>query len=305
MLAQYLRKHDPPLTQWRRINPGVESCRVRLGEKDAPMVFTPAKAPRHYEIFFCQSGTLTLRRRDGHLRTIRAGEILLLSDITKIDRMEMPGPLTGILIAVDAARAEESLKRLCLAMGGITIDVTEMAHFMNARDGYVRIEENLWSRALFQTLDEIAPEDQPTYCIWKTMELLYLLSHRHNLYTQVVAVQPADGPLGRIVSEAAAYMAGHLDEKLTIAGLSQRFGISQTTLKNEFRRLYGKPVRTWLQEARMKRAAVLLTCTTLSVLEVAQEVGYESTSQFTAIFQRYYGTSPGQFRKKMSKPASI
>lgn len=304
MLAQYLQTLAPPLRQWVRLGPGTWSCRVRLEDAEAPLTLTPVRTPPHHEIFFCQDGALTLLRQGTPLRTIRAGEILLLSDLSQVDAMEIPGPLAGIVIAVDTARAQESLRRLCRVMGGIHIDTGEIARFMAAHDGYARVEETLWSRALFATLDELAPADQPAYCIWKTLELLYLLSHHYSLIQQATPLAPAEGPLARIVCEAAAYMAGHLDERLTIAGLSQRFGISQTTFKNEFRRLYGRPVRTWLQEARMKRAAGLLTSTTLSVVAVAQEVGYESTSQFTTIFQRHYGMSPGQFRKKMSKTVS-
>ena len=52
----------------------------------------------------------------------------------------------------------------------------------------------------------------------------------------------------------------------------------------------------------LKRAADLLRESSLSVLGVAQSVGYSSASQFTASFRRHYGMTPAQYRK-MSEPA--
>ncbi|MCG8399471.1 helix-turn-helix transcriptional regulator, partial [Bacillus atrophaeus] len=62
------------------------------------------------------------------------------------------------------------------------------------------------------------------------------------------------------------------------------------------------PVHTWLQQRRMERAAELLRDSSLSVLGVAQSVGYSSASQFSAAFRRQYGMSPTMYRK-MSEPA--
>ena len=90
---------------------------------------------------------------------------------------------------------------------------------------------------------------------------------------------------------------------LTISALSRRGPcLSTTTFKEGFRRLYGLPVHTWLRQRRMERAAELLRDSSLSVLEVAQSVGYGSASQFSAAFRRQYGMTPAMYRK-MSEPA--
>ena len=49
----------------------------------------------------------------------------------------------------------------------------------------------------------------------------------------------------------------------------------------------------------MERAAELLRDSSLSVLGVAQSVGYSSASQFTAAFRRQYGVTPAQYRKNV------
>ena len=81
--------------------------------------------------------------------------------------------------------------------------------------------------------------------------------------------------------------------------LSRRSCLSATTFKEGFRRRYGLPVHTWLRQRRMERAAELLRNSSLSVLGVAQSVGYGSASQFTAAFRRQYGVTPARFRKNV------
>ena len=51
-----------------------------------------------------------------------------------------------------------------------------------------------------------------------------------------------------------------------------------------------------------REAAELLRDSSLSVLGVAQSVGYGSASQFSAAFHRQYGMTPAKYRK-MSGPA--
>jgi AraC-like DNA-binding protein len=92
-------------------------------------------------------------------------------------------------------------------------------------------------------------------------------------------------------------MEEHLDEHLTIPTLSRRALLSATTFKKGFHRMYGLPVHTWLRQRRMERAAKLLQDSSLSVLGVAQAVGYGSVSQFSAAFRRQYGLTPAQYRK--------
>ena len=124
------------------------------------------------------------------------------------------------------------------------------------------------------------------------MDPLYLLS---------APQEPAPAQAGNL-EEVARYMEEHLDEPLSIPQLSRRAFLSPTAFKAAFRQRYGLAVHAWLRQKRMERAAQLLRGSSLTVLEVAQTVGYSSGSQFSTAFRERYGTSPGKFRK-MSKGA--
>ena len=154
-----------------------------------------------------------------------------------------------------------------------------------------------WSRAAFADLNRLPPGERERWCVWKSVELLYLLSAPEKAETDTAPALERE--VARALVDTRRYMEAHLDEPLTIPALSRRTCLSATAFKESFRRLYGLPVHTWLRQRRMERAAELLRSSSLSVLGVAQSVGYSSASQFTAAFRRQYGVTPVQYRKNV------
>ena len=81
--------------------------------------------------------------------------------------------------------------------------------------------------------------------------------------------------------------------------LAARFSVSETSLKNYFRGVYGQNISVYLREIRLKKAAELFTSTKLSVSEIAEQVGYINQSKFAAVFKKQYGMTPLEYRRTM------
>lgn len=81
--------------------------------------------------------------------------------------------------------------------------------------------------------------------------------------------------------------------------LSARFSVSETSLKNYFRGVYGQNISVYLREIRLKKAAELFATTKLSVSEIAEQVGYTNQSKFAAVFKKQYGMTPLEYRRTM------
>ena len=64
-----------------------------------------------------------------------------------------------------------------------------------------------------------------------------------------------------------------------------------------FKAVYGKSLAAHIKEHRMELAARLLRETDMSVAEVAERVGYESQSKFSAEFKKSTGVLPTELRK--------
>ena len=239
---------------------------------------------------------MTLTRRDGSALTAGARQVLLLTDLSGVVGASVDAPLEGILVAVDARNARESLNTICTLLGGLTLDTGQVRRWMAGRGGCAVEGPTDWSRAAFADLDRLPPGERERWCVWKSVELLYLLSTPERAADTAPVLERE---VARALADTRRYMEEHLDEPLTISTLSRRACLSATTFKAGFRRLYGLPVHAWLRQRRMERAAELLRSSSLSVLGVAQSVGYSSASQFTAAFRRQYGVTPVQYRKNV------
>lgn len=108
--------------------------------------------------------------------------------------------------------------------------------------------------------------------------------------------QGYDSQIGA-VSQVHALLTEDLTARFTIEELAARFHLSATTLKTEFKRVFGQPIAAYMKEFRMKEAARLLRQTDLSVGEIAARVGYENGSKFTQAFRAVYGVLPKDYRK--------
>lgn len=276
--------------QWEQVMPGAGACLFSLGE--GPVSLPLQLEPLHFEALFCQAGAVTLTRRDGSALTAGPGQVLLLTDLSGVVGASAEVPLAGVLVAVDARNAKESLQTICHLLGGLTLDTNRVRQWMASRGGCAVEGPTPWSRAAFVQLERLPQKERARWCVWKSVELLYLLCAPQEPCT------PQEGNL----EEVARYMEEHLDEPLSIPQLSRRAFLSPTAFKAAFRQRFGLAVHAWLRQQRMERAAQLLQGSSLTVLEVAQSVGYSSGSQFSTAFRQRYGTSPGKFRK-MSKGA--
>ena len=275
--------------------PGARACLFSL--REGPVSLPLRLEPLHFEALFCLTGSMTLTRRDGSTLTAGARQVLLLTDLSSLTATRVDAPLKGVLVSVDARGARESLNTICTLLGGLTRDTGQVRRWMAGRGGCAVEGPTHWSRAAFADLDRLPSGEQARWCVWKSVELLYLLSAPEKVETDTAPALERE--VARALADTRRYMEEHLDEPLTISALSRRACLSATIFKAGFRRLYGLPVHAWLRQRRMERAAELLRDSSLSVLGVAQSVGYSSASQFTAAFRRQYGVTPAQYRKNV------
>lgn len=244
-------------------------------------------------------GSVTLTRQDGSFLTAGAQQVLILTDLTDLAGASVDAPLEGVLVAVDARGARESLESICNLLGGLTLDTGRVRRWMSSRGGCAMEGPTHWSRAAFADLDRLPRSERARWCVWKSVELLYLLSAQEEQEMDVLPDSMPGRNIARSLAETRRYMEEHLDEPLTIPALSRRACLSATTFKEGFRQLYGLPVHTWLRKRRMERAAQLLNTSGFNLEGVAKAVGYRSVSQFAAAFRQQYGVTPGQYRKNV------
>ena len=91
-------------------------------------------------------------------------------------------------------------------------------------------------------------------------------------------------------------MVENIDRRVNIGELSKRFHINPTTLKEQFKVIYGQPVGAYMREFRIKKAMELLRTTNMPVADIAAAVGYDSQGNFAQAFKGRTGMLPTEYR---------
>ncbi len=86
--------------------------------------------------------------------------------------------------------------------------------------------------------------------------------------------------------------------RLGVPRLRQLCGRTPEHVSRTFMRCFGQTPTDWLAGARLRHARRLLETTTLSVLDVALECGYDSMSHFHRLFKDDTGTTPLAYRRR-------
>ena len=80
--------------------------------------------------------------------------------------------------------------------------------------------------------------------------------------------------------------------------LVREMGVSQSSFYRRIKSITGQSVVEFIRDVRLKRAAVLLTTSSLRVSEVAAQVGIDDVKYFRQMFQKLYGQSPSTYGKQ-------
>src|SRR5437879_8193573 len=108
------------------------------------------------------------------------------------------------------------------------------------------------------------------------------------------------------VRAAIGLMQRHIENPLTLPDIAKRVGLSPRQLERLALRHAGQsPLRLYMQ-LRVERARELLIYSDRSVIDVAVQAGFSSTSHFAAWYRRIYGARPSDMRGRPAdrrKPA--
>lgn len=245
----------------------------------------------------CSTGKIRIQLLNGQIISACQQDVVCISEKVNLSLFETEREASGFLLIAESPKIQNSLWKITKTMGNWNLDIHSAIQYTEQIGGRYLIRNNLWVFSLFSVLDVLDDTEQDCYCVWKCIELLYLLSQKMIQVQQVEMLQK-NGSVHDRLRSVCSYMELHLDEKMTIDSLCRRFYLSPTTFKKYFRSVYDQPVHSWLLQKRMEKAGELLRYSSMTVLEIAQSVGYSSLSQFNVVFKKYYHCTPREYRNK-------
>ena len=200
----------------------------------------------------------------------------------------------GITIGFVRGAAEESLKR---EMPWLPVDINTLAErFCSGGKEFV-LRGNEAMNQLFSQLYNAPKSVRLSYFKVKTAELLLMLAA---LDISGTSEQSQYFPARQTekVKQIHALITGSLDRSYTVDELSARFNMPPATLRKVFKAVYGAPIYQYIKSYKMKAAASMLISESGStVAEIAQRLGYDNASKFSAAFRDVMGVSPQNHRR--------
>jgi AraC-like DNA-binding protein len=104
-------------------------------------------------------------------------------------------------------------------------------------------------------------------------------------------------PLPQVLKDAMAYVHLNLDKRLDIKDVCGHLSVNEIYLRRLFfRYMKVSPIR-YILEQKLIWSANLLSTTSLSIKEIAYEIGYLDPFYFSNQFKKYFGMSPKQYRE--------
>ena len=99
------------------------------------------------------------------------------------------------------------------------------------------------------------------------------------------------------LENVTAYLNDHYAFEIPLERLAQIACMGTTKLKTTFKQFHNCTVTEYIQQRRMSQAEHLLAKTDLTIGQVAQTVGYSTSSRFAELFRKSTGILPGEYRK--------
>ncbi len=250
---------------------------------------------RYLRINLCRSGKCEFKGENGESLYLSAGEIAMdykvdddgsfrfvtddylgLEIIMQVDKVIVEIPTLAML--------KKAIKRMKMPEYATSINTM---YFVDASDNT--------KRTLSELLKYCFDDYDCEAIIIKTAEL------GHNIGTDLTT---SKAKLRTFATSAQAKIAEDIYEKLTkdygkkwpVSVFAEKYGLSETTIKNYFRNVYGYGYKDYQKKVRMEKAADMLKNSKFNIDEISLKVGYLSHTKFSTAFKEYYGVTPSQYR---------
>jgi len=139
-------------------------------------------------------------------------------------------------------------------------------------------------------------ELKANYLEAKTMELLCALEYQiKNLETNSDTVEVPE-QMNQAIHLAREIMIEDLKTPISLISLARKIGTNENYLKKYFKIVFGQTVFSFLNEYKMKTAKRMLLKDKMQISQVAADLGYKNSSNFSANFFKYYGFLPKKLK---------
>ena len=196
-------------------------------------------------------------------------------------------PVFGLHIELDI----EVLQSIIMKMENFNPPLVNVNTF---KANPIKIDENL-KNASIRLLDALKDKNDSIILGQSIVrEILYYVLMGENkgiLYSLCI-----NGSEYERLAKSLKFIHTNFNSHISVENLAKECYMSPSNFYKSFRTVTGETPIQYLKKIRLKKAKDMLIYNNKKASDVAQEVGYESVSQFSREFKRLYGQSPASFK---------
>jgi two-component system response regulator YesN len=106
------------------------------------------------------------------------------------------------------------------------------------------------------------------------------------------------------LAQVKAYIEEHYDENITLESMAALVFMNPYYFSRFFKKHVGENFKQYLTDIRMRNALKLLLQTDLMIYEIAEQVGYQNSRQFSDMFKKKYGKLPLEYKQSIRGTSS-
>ncbi|HHY09313.1 MAG TPA: helix-turn-helix transcriptional regulator [Firmicutes bacterium] len=107
------------------------------------------------------------------------------------------------------------------------------------------------------------------------------------------------------VHRAVEMIKTQYNQEITLAGTAESLGLNKSYLSTLFREQTGRTFTDYVHDVRIAESKKLLEGTSLSILDIALQVGFANQNYFSRIFKKLTGITPSEFRRRIRKTVRL
>jgi len=119
----------------------------------------------------------------------------------------------------------------------------------------------------------------------------------HNQFEPLINNKQTIDADANLAERTASHLLKNIDDEIKLSSLSREMATNRNKLSHTFKAYFGCTIFLWLRKQRMLRAAELLLTSSHSILQIAEQVGYLDSNNFSTAFKKTMGKSPRQYRQ--------
>ncbi len=278
---------------FHQIIPGIElTYNFFCGKTGAEAESCP-ETQEMIEINYCRQGRFGCNIKKNGYVYLGAGEIG--ASILGIEKTNPEFPLgfyEGISILIQVQKASESMEEM---FPDLSKQILLLKAKIEENDGIMMIRNIPELSHVFEELYHTNPQIKKTYMKLKVLEIILTM---HLIPYDRSSCLPeyykhADMEKIKLIRNEAVV---HLEKRIPLKVLAEKYGISLTNAKKCFKEVYGEPYFSYLKKYRMHKAIHYLEQSENSIAEIAGKLGYDNPSKFSSAFRSVAGCTPREYK---------